>query len=272
VKIFKFQDVEVRYKVEGESGPVYILLHGFGGGPNDWSAVSAELAKTSRVVSPNLKSFFSHHEPLTFSQQVGVLSHFVNEILARKGVSEIHIMGQSYGATLSLGLRLETSLAVGEHVLLNPMPFRPFSFVRNREIGILLNMGAMPGGVKLFLKSAMGRQGLQELAKVFRIGALGHHEIHHFNERKLMLVEKAFERFRWILKNENWFTWEERLSRLPFGAITRFIYSRGDTLFLAEDYQRWAEIFKAGDVVAMPHNGHLLVQDIGVGVLNPKRG
>jgi pimeloyl-ACP methyl ester carboxylesterase len=243
------------------------LLHGFGGGPSDWVEVSAELAKTSRVVLPNLKTFFSHAEPLSFSKQVSLLAEFIQSLYGRKSVDTINLMGQSYGATLSIGLRLQAAFSIGSHTLLNPMPFRPLQAIRNPEIQILANMGSMPGGVKMFLKSTLGRRGLEELAKVFRIGALGHHEVQHFNDRKLLLVEKAFERFRWIVMNEDWDFWEQKSKNLRPGEITRFLYSSGDSLFNPEDYRKWAEKFKAKEIVEVPHQGHLLVQDIGSGIL-----
>lgn len=263
MKVFRHNDIEMRYQVHGESEPVHILLHGFGGGPQDWSTVTPILSQRARVVIPNLKVFFTHSEPLTFGQQVTFLSEFIHHINKQKKVKSLHLTGQSYGATLSLGLRLTNNFKILSHVLLNPMPFHPFSRIRDQHVQLLVSFGYMPGGVNLFLRTEKGRQSLEEMAKVFRIGSAGHHEIRHFNDRKLALVEKAFDRFRWVDRHEDWSIWEKRLHCLEQGAITRFIYSSQDSLFYGEDYKRLALEWKCGQIREVPHHGHLLVQDMG---------
>ncbi len=264
MKVFALGDIEIKYKVFGESGPVLMLLHGFGGGVNDWSTLAPLLANTYRVVVPNLKVFFSHHEPLMFSQQVRLLKLFVEYVLKQKQVSSISLCGQSYGATLSLGLKLSNAVKTDHQILINPMPFRPFDHVKDSHIQLLLNLGHLPGGVNLYLRTSGGRESLAALAQVFRIGVLGQHEVQHFNDRKLLLVEKAFERFRWIIKNESWSDWEERIHQSSVPLADGIICSSEDSLFSRADYQNVAQLLKIQKLKEVPHKGHLLVQDRGV--------
>lgn len=261
MKIFSHNGIELRYSVTGDSGQVLILLHGFGGGPQDWAEVTKALAGRYRIVVPNLKIFFSHASPLTFSDHVTFLRQFLKQIFKNKNASSVMLCGQSYGATLSLGLRLTESLRVVKHVLINPMPFDPFKHVRDAHVNLLINLGHLPGGVNLYLRTQEGRGCLTELAKVFRIGALGHHEIHHFNDRKLRLVDMAFERFQWIAKNENWGWWQERLNQDISFKVTDFVYSSQDSLFNAADYESYARKLNSKAITEVNHVGHLLVQD-----------
>ncbi|OFZ19167.1 MAG: hypothetical protein A2Z20_02255 [Bdellovibrionales bacterium RBG_16_40_8] len=263
MKVFTFEDIEIRYKVEGESGPVYLLLHGFGGSPHDWFEIAGALGKNYRVVIPNIKTFFTHREPISFSRQVHCLNQFVKSIYERKGVHELSLIGQSYGATLSLGIRLTSEFNVSSHIVLNPMPFRPLFHIRDTHVRILLAFGYRNKGVNFYLNTSEGRESIEALAKVFRLGGLGVHEIKHMSERKLALVERAFERFLWIYKNEDWKFWEEKLLNVKNGFITKYFYSSKDSLFHSADYQKFALYCKAKDIIEIPHDGHLLLQDKG---------
>ena len=262
MRVFQQGGLEIKYKVEGTSGPVYVLLHGFGGGPADWSVLANKLSVTNRVVVPNLKVFFSHADFLSFSRQIQFLSEFINELYRRKGVHVLNLMGQSYGATLSLGVRLRGQFNVGQHVLINPMPFHPLVKVRDPQVKKLVQESFAPGGIGSFLRTSDGREALSELARVFRIGALGTHEISHFNDRKMNLVERAFERFYQIDRSEDWTYWEHLLSALPEGAIDRFFYSNEDSLFSKADYAQFAARVKSREVHEIQHKGHLLIQDL----------
>lgn len=267
MKTFQKGDLEIKYKVEGDSGPVYVLLHGFGGGHHDWRELAAHLAVSNRVVMPNLKVFFSHEEPLTFSRQVDLLQDFIKSIYEQKGVHVLNIIGQSYGATLSLGLRVQNKFNVDKHILLNPMPFFPLRSVRDRNVRRLNLAGAVPGGAFVYLQTWCGRRDLAKVAQFFRIGVLGRHEVSKLNKRKLVLVDQALRRFRWIDRHEDWSYWQRMVKELPHGAISHFYYSKEDSLFHGEDYLRFAEILKTERVQGVSHQGHLLIQDFGYDLL-----
>lgn len=267
MNVFESHGLQIKYKREGTSGPPFLLLHGFGGGPQDWQSISENLSRNHRLIIPNLKTFFSHESPLTFTEQVQFLNSFVSWLLEKKQTDKIKIMGQSYGATLSLALRLVNPLPISSHFVLNPMPFQPLEWIRNDHLKVFVNLGHMPGAVQRFFRSPSGRKCLIELAQVFRIGALGHHEISHINSRKLNLVEKAIDRFLWINRNENWANWENVMQTLPAPHVHRFIYSSHDSLFSAEDYKKFAFKIKASQIIECQHEGHLLVQDQGKNLL-----
>ena len=171
------------------------------------------------------------------------------------------MVGQSYGATLSLAMRSKSYINVSQHWLFNPMPFDPLQHVRNQKIGRLLQVMKSGHDMVDYMKSQQGREDLIEAARVFRIGSSGLHEIQHFNDRKLMLVEKAMERFLWIEKREAWEEWTHQLKRLPDQTIDRMYFSSDDSLFSAADYQSFASKIRPLKAVQIEHSGHMLLQD-----------
>lgn len=268
MKTLVLNGIELKYKVEGDRGPVVVLLHGFGGGPQDWSEVLPILTRNYRVVVPNLKIFFANAKPLTFSEQVLVLSGLISSLLQRKNVSQLSLMGQSYGATLAMGACSSLNYTCQKLVLLNPMPFHPLRQVRDPHLKVLIDFSYAPSAVGLFLKSDAGKKSLHEAAKIFRIGSDGRHEVHHFNDRKMALVEKAVERFRWIDQNEKWSDWERQVKNKKDRPEVSVLYSSHDHLFSAADYESFATQLGADVTKVIDHVGHLLIQDRGSDVIN----
>jgi len=260
LKLFKHHEHEIKYKVYGEVGPVILLLHGFGGGPQDWAEVIISLSGRFRLIVPNIKTFFSSAQPMTYHQQVTLLALFIQEQLKIKNVSRLSLVGQSYGATLTFGLahllrKQNSSSVIDKHVVLNPMPFHPFEKLRDKYLQVLVNVSSAPGMIVSFLKSSMGKQSLEEAAKIFRIGG-----DQHFNERKLRLVHKAIERFVWIDQNEDWAKWHTNISRQPIENLILF-HSSADPLFNISDYKELAAQLNAKECISVDHSGHLLLQD-----------
>ena len=166
MKFFKHHEHEIKYKVYGDAGPVILLLHGFGGGPQDWAEVITSLSGRFRLIVPNIKTFFSSAQPMTYQQQVTLLSFFAQEQLKRKNVSTLSLVGQSYGATLTFGLayllrKHNANSVIDQHVVLNPMPFHPFEKLRDKYLQVLVNVSSAPGMIVNFLKSSVGKKSLE---------------------------------------------------------------------------------------------------------------
>ena len=187
----------MRYRQYGESGPVIVLLHGFGGGPMDFKPLIEELEKDHQLIVPNLKFFFSNREPLRFDKQLELLKEFIDCKL-QSTTAPFHLMGVSYGGTQSLALRSFMPERILTHALVNPMPLKPLEKLRNPLLKLILSFYYIPGGLNLFFKTAAGFKTLQGLGKVFNMGLMGQRKLKHFNARKVMLIEKALKRFVWV--------------------------------------------------------------------------
>lgn len=266
--VFISEGTEIRYRIEGSGENFLFCWHGFGGGPNDYQHLLERFAGHS-VVIPNLKPFFSSHVLTTFSQHVARAVNFVDQVCSVHRPKKVRMVGHSYGATLSLAMRLKLGSVIDRHWLLNPMPFAPISLIKNGKIAKLLR--ALESGDKFrnYTQSAEGREDVFEAARVFRIGGMGLNEIQHFNERKFVLVEKAMERFLWIERHEDWAAWEQNLKKISDHSIDRVFYSDHDSLFSVTDYQAFVQKIRPKKSQAVAHSGHLILQDKWQEIFSP---
>jgi len=275
VEVFNHDGLEIRYRLEESTtpnAPILVCFHGFGGGPQDYQDLVPFLKSQFRVALPNLKVFFSSQVPSPFSRHVEILGHWLTHIREKFKTEHFVFLGQSYGATLSIALRFRFQLNIQFHAVLNPMPFSPFEFVRNHHLRMFMNFGFDSGDIGLFLKTTNGRRSLTEAAKIFRIGSQKTvNDVLHLNDRALILVEKAIDRFRWIDKHENWETWTDLIKSSQAPGPDLFLYSSRDPLFRSEDSVTYARDIRARILSPIPHHGHLMVQDMGVQLFNDGR-
>ncbi len=260
-------DLEFRYRQIGESGPIIILLHGFGGGPADWEIMGAELSKDHRVLIPNISPLFASREPISFSDQIVILRELVEKMNPMN--EKIHLVGSSYGGTLTWGLSRGLETTVASQTLVNPMPLYPLSVLRHPHVRILFWLLRIPGALRLFVMSHFGRKVLFKLGQLFRMGIVGNKKFMHLNHRKLFLIEKAIQRFYWIISNESWQKWEADSWR---SMIPTFIIAGGkDRLFHPKDYRKFSDLAISSVFRIIEGASHLAVKSHGEEISNRTR-
>ncbi len=98
--------IDLPCRDEGTGTPV-VLLHGVGGNRTVWNAVVPGLAKTHRVLAPDLRGHGRAEHPagshFTFLELEGDVTH----LLDRKGIDRAHLVGLSGGAMLALRIALD---------------------------------------------------------------------------------------------------------------------------------------------------------------------
>jgi pimeloyl-ACP methyl ester carboxylesterase len=233
MQLYQVENIEIKCRVVG-SGPKIMLLHGFGGGTTDWLPMIQILQNHFTVIIPNLSVFFTHKSPLSFSEQVNLLVKLINQ-LDNDGKG-INLIGHSFGGTLSTGVRHIIKERVHSHVLINPMPFNPIKKLKNWQIKWLLKLANLPAFLYLSNKSFFGKRTYRYLAQTFHMGIRGKKKLHVFNSRKYWIIQKALIRFRWIVKNENWLNWEDKVIR--DNVPTLMFVSGRDPLFSLKEYEK----------------------------------
>ncbi len=109
------------YYLEGgaASGPVLMLLHGFGGDKDNWPLYARRLRSRYRVVIPDLPGFGESERDLAadyrIAAQVDRLHAFVNGM----GIERMHVGGNSMGGALALKYALTHPTRVLTLALLN---------------------------------------------------------------------------------------------------------------------------------------------------------
>ncbi|MGE0763136.1 MAG: alpha/beta fold hydrolase [Bdellovibrionales bacterium] len=246
---------EFKCNVQGEQGPLVVLLHGYGGGPLDWHHVVPHLTGC-RVAIPNLTPLFSCESAISFSKQVQMIAALLNVVNGER--EPFVLVGSSYGGTLSYGLRAHFQSLVQGHILLNPMPLDPIARVKNTQLRMLCGMNMVPGALPLFLKTHMGKEILSQLGGTFGFGKEGRRGLESLSERKLMLISKAVQRFAWIAQHENWSYWSNQLRDhlIPLLLIT----GGADALFHEKDLRAYQQLVPMSEHKVIEEAPHVMVR------------
>ncbi|WP_433680247.1 alpha/beta fold hydrolase [Nocardia sp. CA-119907] len=119
--------VDVRGKkifyAETGVGPAVLLLHGGGPGAsgvsNYWRNI-AELAKSFRVIVPDLPGYGRSSKGVDQNDPFGYLANSIRGLLDRLDIRRAHLVGNSYGGACALRLALDTPDRVDRMVLMGP--------------------------------------------------------------------------------------------------------------------------------------------------------
>jgi pimeloyl-ACP methyl ester carboxylesterase len=113
---------DLRYFVGGV-GPPLVLVHGLGGSALNWAQLAPELARTRRVLVPDLPGH-GRSAPLPAAERgaraLEPYARVVAALVAREGMSAAAVVGHSLGGLVSLRLAVAEPEAVSELVLAAP--------------------------------------------------------------------------------------------------------------------------------------------------------
>ncbi len=133
--------VKTRFVDRGQ-GPAVVLLHGFAASLDTWTAVSAELASTRRVLALDLKGFGQSTRP-EGDYSPGAQARLVLALLDARGVDKVDVVAHSWGSSVALALALMAPERVGRIALYDAWVFEEqlppfFLWARTPGLGELL--------------------------------------------------------------------------------------------------------------------------------------
>lgn len=113
--IFNYNGGDINYTVQGEGTPI-VLIHGFGLDGRMWKKQAEELSKTNKVVTYDMRGFGKSSLP------IGKYSHQedLHELLKSLGISEMDIVGHSFGGEVATEYALKYPSEVNSLVLVSP--------------------------------------------------------------------------------------------------------------------------------------------------------
>ncbi|OPL15349.1 MAG: hypothetical protein AVO38_10795 [delta proteobacterium ML8_D] len=91
---------QIFYVMEGE-GPALLLLHAYPTASWGWHRVWPELAKSFKVVAPDLLGSGFSDKPKGGNYSIIYLTDIVEELLNRLGIREVHILAHAYGSLVA---------------------------------------------------------------------------------------------------------------------------------------------------------------------------
>ena len=233
-------------------GTPIVCLHGFGGSTRDYTDLVEHLRPHGKVYTLHLAPLYSSHTPISFSEMVNIVEKTIRSFIpADQG---FHMIGTSFGGTLSWAVRARFPKQIFSHTMINPMPLNPMPKLKHPFLRWLIRYGRSPGFMKLISRTQWGQRSLIELGKNFRIVFYKHQEHRRFHQRKLDLISYALHRFFWIASKEKWKLWQTTSAEVP---INLLITGHKDPLYNIDSFceyknlcQLYHHILPSGEHVA----------------------
>lgn len=248
---------KIHHREVGE-GSILVLLHGYGGSVLHWDGVVEKLKTQFRVVIPNISHLFLSGDRIFFSIQVELIAKYLREHFPGQ---KVNLTGTSYGGALAWGVASHFPEQVENLILINPMVPKPLQNFLPTEIRYFSLLPLSEGAIFTLLSTPVGKALLKKLAETFRDERTrGAGRVENLKGRKLAFVTQSVHRFLWILRNEDWQYWQDKILRQKNHCQSLLIYDREDSLFSAETYQQFAQDLGCHHVHEITGAGHLAIK------------
>ena len=139
-KIATVRGVRLRYEVGGD-GPPLLLVHGLGGGASNWVELAPALARSHRLLVPDLPGH-GGSSPLPAAPRLDAFAAVVAAVCEREEMLPSAAVGHSLGGLVALRLALRRPEAVRALVLAAPAGIA--STTRARETALTVLVLARP--------------------------------------------------------------------------------------------------------------------------------
>ena len=127
---------EMGYRLAGE-GPAVLLIHGMAGSSETWRAVMPELARTHRVLAPDLLGHGESAKPLG-DYSLGAFASGLRDLMGVLGIPRATVVGQSLGGGVAMQLAYQHPELVERLVLVS-------SGGLGRDVSWMLRALTLPG-------------------------------------------------------------------------------------------------------------------------------
>ena len=253
----RFVEVDGRqvYVEQQGTGQVVVLLHGFGESSYSWRRVMPELARSFRVVAPDLNGFGWTERPRDAQSYTREgQERLVLGVLGALGVTRAQFVGHSYGGSLTLFLASRHPDLVRSMVLVDSAA-PTYSDDRRSRVASIRPLDSLL--VRLALTPRHIRGSL--LASVYDPALVTPELVRAYLERLLVHGE-----------DDAYYGLTARLSRQEAAAGVELetlalpalvVWGAEDRLIRAEAGRRAARRLPAGEFVTIPRCGHLPMEE-----------
>jgi len=139
-KIISINNLEVNYKIAG-SGPVILILHGWGGSSDSWIKVIEMLAdKGYKVICPDFPGFGKSHTPID-AWDVTDYKEWLLEFIRLRGLDEFILLGHSFGGRVAIKLSVKYPERVKALILCDSAGLKSKPGFKNKIISYMAYIG-----------------------------------------------------------------------------------------------------------------------------------
>ena len=248
---------KINHREIGE-GPILVLLHGYGGSVMHWDGITEKLKQNYRVVIPSISHLFLSQDKIFFSIQIEVLVRYLKEHFPGQ---KVNLAATSYGGALAWALSIQYPDLVEHLILINPLIPHPGKLFVPPEVRYFCVSPWTEKGIQVALATPIGQAVVRKLIAAFRDERThSHARAHNLSGKKLDFVAHLVHRFTWILHNEDWDLWENKIRQCLRKPKSMVIYDVQDYLFTEAAYLKFAELLGSESVQAITGAGHLAIK------------
>lgn len=247
--------LKIAYREMG-SGPPVLLLHGWPASAHLWRNIAPRLARTRRVIAPDLPGFGASDKPLNVEYSFRFFESILSGLLKNLGVDRTGLAVHDLGGPVGLYWATQHPERVERLAILNTLVYPELSwavqaFLLALRLPLVSDFLASPAGLTLALKVGMHQKQniTPELRAAFQAP---------FADRD---ARRALLKSGGDLKPKGFFLLSKRLQSIQ--APVRIIYGEQDRILpdIADTVRRLQQDFPAAVVTALPHCGHFLQED-----------
>ncbi|MCS6844579.1 MAG: alpha/beta hydrolase [Caldilineales bacterium] len=234
------EPIELAYSEIG-SGPPLVLLHGLGGGQDNWQLQVPALAPRYRLILPDLRGHGRSPKPKG-PYRMEQMAADVAKLLRRLEAWPAHVLGLSLGGAVALQLALDEPRLVRSLVLVNTLPKFATADWRQRMLGVRRFVAAYVLGMDRIAEQVAGRLFPKPEQGLLRAEAAAH------------LARNDLAAYRASLWAVARFDVTPRLSKIACPALV--IAGDQDTTLPLEPKRRLAEQIPGARLLVVPNSGH----------------
>jgi pimeloyl-ACP methyl ester carboxylesterase len=251
----RFVEVDGRqvYVEQQGAGQVVVLLHGFGESSYIWRHVMPELARSFRVVAPDLNGFGwteRPRDPQSYTREGQ--ERLVLGVLGALGVTRAQFVGHSYGGSLTLFLASRHPDLVRSMVLIDSAA-PTYSDDRRSRVASIRPLDSLL--VRLALTPRRIRGSL--LASVYDPALVTPELVHAYLER--LRVDGEDDAYYGLTARLRPAAGDLALETLTLPGLV--VWGAEDRLIRVEAGRRAARRLPAGEFVTIPRCGHLPMEE-----------
>jgi pimeloyl-ACP methyl ester carboxylesterase len=237
------------------TGPVIVLIHGFGGSMWQWEHQQAALAQHFRVITPDLPgSGLSDKPDIAYTPEE--MLQFLIGFLDALQIPQASLVGNSMGAGFAIGMALDHPDRLSKLVLISGLPPRVMDHLTNPSIRRALTTGTpswlISFGNWLF-GSFMVDRILKEMVYDHTLLTPAVLERSNRNRQRPGLIKPL------MTVGDNLPAWEERYAP-RIGTITQptmIVWGEEDRVFPIRAGRLLHELIRKSSFAAIPRAGHI---------------
>jgi len=158
-KMISINNLEVNYKIAG-SGPVILILHGWGGSSDSWIKVIEMLAdKGYRVVCPDFPGFGKSHAPVK-PWDVTNYKEWLLGFVQSQGLDEFILLGHSFGGRVAIKFSVKYPERVKTLILCDSAGLKSKPGFKNRIISHMAYIGNIVFSPRLLTRFKNGARNI----------------------------------------------------------------------------------------------------------------